>query len=81
MCLCAAPRSERVVRRDKPAEAPHPSTRADVNRCRSGQPKSSAMVLVDADKWVFGLFILQRSGKTDWTKRGKRGASSLIIYC
>lgn len=49
VCLCVALRSERVARRDKPAEAPHPSTHADVNRCRSGQPK----VLL----WFWGTLI------------------------
>lgn len=64
MCLCFASRSERVVWRDKQAAAPHPSTVADVNRCRSGQCKSSAIALVYSDKRVSGLFVLQRSGRT-----------------
>lgn len=36
VCLCFASSSERVVRWDKEAEAPHPSSHADVNRYRSG---------------------------------------------
>lgn len=80
VCLCFASNTKHVVWWDKEAEAPHPSSHADVNRYRSGPSESYpnlCIVLADSDKHVLGWLFLQRSGKT-LDQEKEKGASTII---